>query len=607
MAISIDPTETMTTLWTAENASGWTDITVDTFSGVNREGTYCLGIVVSNTTQQGYYTVSSFNSLTNKIYIWMVGRGQMDTLALGGVRVVVGDGANRVAYYVGGNDYVPAFNVNGWTCYVLDANNLPSGKAVLAGSESSMSWTAITQVGVGFKTTAKSLGGTENCFVDIARRGTGLNIKGGTFGDPGIWEEIAADDASSTANKAYGIVMEYQPGVYGLQGDITFGDGSGVTTTYFKDTNATVVFMDTGASAYSLSVVGNSTGTNTFIDGIAVGSGDTGTGRSGSSYLSANPIVTADFSDSNVDVLTLYGSKFTLISGGISFGSDTSHKVKGVSFQQNGQVDLGAVEARNCVFSETISSVGSLLWSSSIDIKNSNFIANITGAAVQHISAIGSPFVYDKLNFSGNTYDINNSSGSTISINKNNGSNPSTYTGSLVNFLGASVTTQITVKDLNTSSVIEGATVLVWVTDDSNYFHRASVDITGSGTTATVSHIDHGMATNDSVIIQGANEDVYNGAYQITVTGASSYQYTTNETITVTPATGTILSTFAIINEATNSSGIANDTRIINIDQSVLGWARKSSSSPYYQQGVISGTVDNDNGLVLTIQLVGDE
>jgi hypothetical protein len=436
MAVSITPTETLTTLWTGEVTTGWTGITVDTFSGINREGTYCLGIVVSNATVQGYYTVSSFSALTNKIYIWMVGRGQMDSLAAGGVRIVVGDGTNRMAYYVGGYDYVPAFNVNGWTCYMLDANNLPTGKATIAGSEGSMSWGAITQVGVGFKTTAKSLGGTENCFVDIARRGTGLNIKGGVSSDPGAWAEIAADDASTASGKAYGIVMEFQPGVYGVQGDVNWGDDSSTTDTYFEDTNATIVFMDTGAAAYNMTIVGNSTGTNSFVDGVIVGSGDTARGRAGSTYLSAGPSVTMDFSDSNVDELSLYGTKFSLIDQGITFGADTTHECLGVTFQACGQIDVGAVIVRNCTWSETTSTLGSLLWSSSINIKNSAFIAHTTGAGIQHTSATGSPFTYDNLTFSGCTYDVNNTSGSTITISISNTPTgyPTTYTGTLVNF-----------------------------------------------------------------------------------------------------------------------------------------------------------------------------
>jgi hypothetical protein len=73
------------------------------------------------------------------------------------------------------------------------------------------------------------------------------------------------------------------------------------------------------------------------------------------------------------------------------------------------------------------------------------------------------------------------------------------------------------------------------------------------------------------------------------------------------PATGTITSTFAPINALTNSSGVVTDTRTWGADQAIEGWARKSSASPYYKTGPITGTIDKDTGLILSMQLLGDE
>jgi hypothetical protein len=178
--------------------------------------------------------------------------------------------------------------------------------------------------------------------------------------------------------------------------------------------------------------------------------------------------------------------------------------------------------------------------------------------------------------------------------------------GATVVLVPGAVTTQITVKDIESGSVISGARVLCWVTDNANYFYQASVSITGSGTTATVSHTAHGMATGDNVIIAGVNEDVYNGAYTVTVTGANSYTYTTNETIGSSPATGTPISTFAIINEATDGSGIANDSRPFSVDQPMAGWVRQGTTAPYYIGQSFSDTIDSVIGFSVTIQLVRD-
>ena len=130
---------------------------------------------------------------------------------------------------------------------------------------------------------------------------------------------------------------------------------------------------------------------------------------------------------------------------------------------------------------------------------------------------------------------------------------------------------------------------------------------TGAGTTATVAHTTHGLATNDNVIIRGVVEDVYNGAYQIIVTGPSEYTYTTNEAISSSPATGSPTSTFAFINGTTDNSGYISDTRPVAITQLIAGKVRMSSESPFYQQGSITGEVDNITGFSTTIQLVRDE
>jgi hypothetical protein len=173
----------------------------------------------------------------------------------------------------------------------------------------------------------------------------------------------------------------------------------------------------------------------------------------------------------------------------------------------------------------------------------------------------------------------------------------------------STVSTTITVQDLSTASAIEGAIVLVWVTDNSNYFYKTSVSITGSGTTATVSHTAHGLTTGDFVIIEGVtNEDDYNGVYQVSVSNDNQYTYTATEILGSSPATGTsITSTFALISGTTNSIGQISDVRSLTANQSVSGWVRKSSDSPYYQQGVISGTVNTSTGLSVIIQLARDE
>jgi hypothetical protein len=65
--------------------------------------------------------------------------------------------------------------------------------------------------------------------------------------------------------------------------------------------------------------------------------------------------------------------------------------------------------------------------------------------------------------------------------------------------------------------------------------------ITRSGTTATVTtSASHNFESNDRVYISGATPAGYNGNVSITVTGATTFTYTVDSTLT-TPATGTIV------------------------------------------------------------------
>jgi len=167
--------------------------------------------------------------------------------------------------------------------------------------------------------------------------------------------------------------------------------------------------------------------------------------------------------------------------------------------------------------------------------------------------------------------------------------------GDTVNFVIDPSTFSVTVKNIDTGAVILGARVLAYVTSGVNFPYQASVTITSSGTTATVAHTAHGLASNDNILISGAVPDTYNGAFTITVTGVDAYTYTLPATAT-SPATGTITATMVLINSATGVSGILSDSRTYpTADQPVTGWVRKATYGPSFT----SGTWD-DTALTLT-------
>jgi hypothetical protein len=69
----------------------------------------------------------------------------------------------------------------------------------------------------------------------------------------------------------------------------------------------------------------------------------------------------------------------------------------------------------------------------------------------------------------------------------------------------------------------------------------AVASLTRSGTTATLTtSTPHGFATGQKVVISGATQTAYNGAFTITVTNTTTFTYTVTGS-PATPATGTIL------------------------------------------------------------------
>ena len=404
----------LTDLWDGESVGTWVGFskTVSTYTGFQREGTYNLGVSVSNTTESAYKTFTSFSMVNQAIYVWFFVAGQMDVKSSGGIRIVLGDGTNRRAYYVGGSDSLN-FQSGIWACLMVDASNPPTGYNQELGS-SAPNFAAITQVGVGGKTLSKALGGADNFFWDIARYGYGITIKGGTSGAKGTFAEAAADDDSRASGKAYGILRTIQPGVFGAQGRIRLADGTTLDS-YFKTEDELVVYEDNGAgdTLYKMEVIGNATGTNSVEFGNIVGSGDTAKGSNGTTIQSAGPKVTLDFDDSNMDTLNIYGSKFFKILGGITLSTDSTDDFIGNVVDQCTQAFVNQAIIRNCTFSGYAGTLAAILWNATINIKNCQFNNNTditnTPSGVQNPGLSDSPVTYDNLTFAGNDADTLNS------------------------------------------------------------------------------------------------------------------------------------------------------------------------------------------------------
>jgi len=422
MALTV--TDLRTTPSEADATGSWTAVTgtglaVFTSDPDPVEATGCLGIVVSTATAQLYYTVGSTNLQNNLVYAWAAPFGQMDTLTNGGVTLILGDGTNRIGYHLAGSDRATFRHPDGpvtWQSLLVDTANLPASLTAYAGSAGSLNLAAITQIGVGFKTLAKSKGGVANCFVDAIRYGTGgLQLTAGTSGVPGTWDDIAADDRTTTNLKGYGIFRRLVAGVYGCQGPLVFGS-TGTTASYFVENNSALIFEDRSirGGRYSITIQGNATGSTTFRWGTKTGTGDTMSGVAGVT-VSAPADTSAPFTASNsaLQFVLIYGSTITNFRGALTFSSDATngpnHEFGGNTVSGCGQMNPGRIVVRNCIFSGFVGasdgSEAAILWGANTDLKRCSFTcaASTTNDIKGHGIKIGNTgsITFDALKFSG--------------------------------------------------------------------------------------------------------------------------------------------------------------------------------------------------------------
>jgi len=133
-----------------------------------------------------------------------------------------------------------------------------------------------------------------------------------------------------------------------------------------------------------------------------------------------------------------------------------------------------------------------------------------------------------------------------------------------------------------------------------------TVTITRTGSVASVAHTAHGMVNGNQVKITGAVQDEYNGSKTITNVTTNAYDFTVSGTPT-SPATGTIKATGILLEGLTDSSGLISDSRSWVSAQPVVGVARLSTTSPFFRDGPLTGTVSTTLGLTITQALVFDE
>lgn len=133
---------------------------------------------------------------------------------------------------------------------------------------------------------------------------------------------------------------------------------------------------------------------------------------------------------------------------------------------------------------------------------------------------------------------------------------------------------------------------------------------TDSADAAGNAQINVAEADNDILVDLDGTSSIYAfGAQLEGGSGVTQYIVTTTATVTspATPATGTIKATGAALEGLTNASGIVTTSRTYTSATPVAGVVRKSTSSPRFKEGNVSGTVSTTTGASFSVKMVLDE
>jgi hypothetical protein len=186
-------------------------------------------------------------------------------------------------------------------------------------------------------------------------------------------------------------------------------------------------------------------------------------------------------SDTGNDKIQLYGSTF-VNAGTISLPPNgTNIETLNCNFAGCGQVVANTCVVKYCNFISCKTTVDAAVLISNDPhyVTESNFISCPKGIEIDTVG--DAEYDFNNLKFSGNTYDVNNTCGSTLTVVKSNGSNPTSYTGSTVNFI-SSITLTITVKDEAGDPVV-GASAYIDNDDQSPYILNTTTNAQGIATT----------------------------------------------------------------------------------------------------------------------------
>lgn len=545
------------------------------------------------------YNSSQTVAAGNAVWFWIKAdvAQALRTKANGGIQALIGDGTGSLkCYYTDGSD---TYVFGGWRCIPVDPTVTPSTTVGSPGSTTSYfgaRWAVATSgpsKGFPYK-------------IDAIRRGRTLTATDGDSGNGYATFTGAADwqvgTGSGDISRQYG-QFQLQNGVYRMQG--LFRMGTSGTSVDFRDSNRAIFISNT-------EYVGSA------FNGFEVNHASSVVQWTNISVAALGTVSRGNFTVNNNANVTLTDCTLTDM-GTFALGSNTL--ATGTTFRRCGTITLNGATLTSCLItngreaqSVSAATLNNMTGCTFVS-DGSNHAVNL-GTVSSSASMTWANTLSGYAGSNGSTGNeailVNVASGQTLTINVSAGaSTPSIYnTGSgTVSVVSGTVNYTLTVTNA-AGTAVSGARVFVRAASGGALPVDATVTISNSGTTATVSHTGHAMATGDKVRIRfvsdtgkiAANE----GVFTITKINDNSYSYTMGSSPGASP-TGTIRATYVLLDGATDVNGQVTGSRSFASNQPVTGWARKSTSAPFYKQGPVTGTITTASGGTLSAVLISDE
>jgi len=517
----------------------------------------------------------------------------LETFAAGGVHLVHGISATAYKkFYVAGSD---TYELGGWRCTPIDpeaASDLDRGTPGTPDYDT---------FGIAFD--VPSTGPTKGYPFkhDMIRHGRSVDVIGGEVADEATWDKLTTYNDDIT--RRWGIAQGTDTGA-AVQGIVNWGTSGDAV--YSRDTGRSIVFNDT------LGFVITSF-TQILFDNASSDIEWTGMTFTALGTLNRGLFLV----DPNDPAIILTSCVFNDTD---TFGAEANTDLIACTFNNTNEVIVkgGSIVGSRFLTPTVAADSYAVLYNEAADpdgeFDNTEFTQ---GTASHHAIEFGTTAPttmtlrgIDFTGFSGTSTAaalnfLRTTGSTTVNLIGCSGTITAQVTGShTVTFEIDPVTTAVHVQNINTGADLVGARVYLLATTVGPLPWEVTVAIDRTGSTAEVLHTGHGLATNQWVKIEGADQEEYNGAKEITRVDDDNYTYAVTGTPTA-PATGTIEATAIIVFGVTDSNGDITDQRSYASDQGFDGWVRKSSD-PYYKTSPLSGIIDSADGLPITVGMIPD-